>query len=194
MIHSFARKFKKVAALLIVCAIALAAGLTGGSEATAEPQFSAQTVYLQLDGISGESITRGYEKWISVEDVAFNIVSVGTASSSAASPSGKTMFEDIKFAKRTDAASLGMMSAAITGKHLKTAKFAFTNEATKGAPLTIELTDVTVKSYSFADGVESYSLGYGTILYSYSQTSKDGTLLPPLQFGWDLRKGTKIAG
>jgi type VI protein secretion system component Hcp len=182
---------------LLVAAITLVVvALFGGPFASAEPQEHVYDVYLKLEGFNGYSVTKGYEKWIALNDN----VKFGVGNSSAVVGAGagvslsKPTFDGIEFTKPTDSASIQLMQAAAMSTVIKSASIVFVKAGATGAKpfLTVDLTDVVLNSYSFDGGVETIKIGYSSITMSYTALKPDGSVGSTIKGGFDLRKLIKI--
>lgn len=76
-------------------------------------------MFLKLDGIDGESATKGYEKWIEVDSFAFGAThSIQTGSTGI--ESGKTELSPVSITKAVDSSSPQKFTAPVGGKHIAT--------------------------------------------------------------------------
>ncbi|WP_256760396.1 type VI secretion system tube protein Hcp [Cohnella sp. WQ 127256] len=196
--YSIAGTFKKTVALLLICAAALVVATFGGSFAKADSEVPVYDVYLKLDGFTGESVTKGYEKWIVVNDnVQFgmkNLISVGTVTSG--SGAGKVSFDSLQFTKAPDSASVPLMLTLARGSSIKTASLVFVKGGATAKPLaflTVDLGDVFINSYEFDGGVEKIGLSFISITMSYTSMNSSGALNPAIKGGWDLKANKQIS-
>ncbi|CAM3514836.1 type VI secretion system tube protein Hcp [Paenibacillus lupini] len=168
----------------------------GGPFASAEPQEHVYDVYLKLEGFSGDSVTKGYEKWIALNDnVKFGVENTSVVAGSGTGIAiSKPTFNGIQFTKPTDSASIQLMQAAAMSTVIKSASIVFVKAGATGTKpfLTVDLTDVVLNSYSFDGGVETIKVGYSSINMSYTALKADGTAGATIKGGFDLKKLIKI--
>jgi type VI secretion system secreted protein Hcp len=124
-------------------------------------------VYLQLEGITGESTQKGYEKWINLSSVQFKMSGKTTGFVPPTGGGGgaeKISFNSFEIAKLFDSSSIPLMINELQGKHYPKGKIVFTRTTGKGAltpVLMFEIQEVLVSSYSFADTEEPIDLELG---------------------------------
>ena len=152
--------------LLSVSLSALVLGLAIASSANAAADY-----YLKLEGIDGESASRGHEGSLSVDSFSFGAsqssswtkgggASVGRAMAPTAEP--PTGSGALSVSKQYDKASPVLAKACATGQHIKSATL---TQCQDGACKTYEFQDVLVSSVSVSnDGsgavTEQLSLRY----------------------------------
>src|SRR5678815_3312224 len=101
-------------------------------------------IFLKLDGIDGESTTKGHEKEIEVLSYDQSIDSTVPSSGGVGGGggAGKSTFSGVRFRKLLDTASIPIALACASGLHIQSARFAF-----RRAPLdfyVVALEDVIV--------------------------------------------------
>lgn len=162
----------------------------------ATPVFAASNYFLDIDGIPGESKDVVHSNTIAVDTFSFgasNSGAVGTGGAGA----GKVSFSEISFNKTIDKTSPLLYLNTANGRPIKKAVLFVRKSGGTAGRLTadfytITLTDVLVSSMKTSGGngdvpVESFSLSYGKIEFSYSVQKADGSLeTPPSKSGWDL--------
>lgn len=159
-------------------------------------------VYLELDGIKGESSAKGQEDKIEIMSWSHGF---SQPTSSARGSTGSTVerayHSDISVTKYIDIASDGIIKAIWSGNQIATASIScFRSDGNEeNAPieyLKIDLDAVIISSYNISGGagdlpVEHLSLNYGKVKYSYKiQLPKDGTVGGNLAISADLVTGT----
>ncbi|MFC5649433.1 Hcp family type VI secretion system effector [Paenibacillus solisilvae] len=148
-------------------------------------------VYLKLEGISGDSVDKRYEKWIDLSSVSYQISGKLTAFDPSHAD-GKISFNSFIFKKNFDSSSIPLMLNEFKGTHISKGKIAFTRQAGKGQEvefLTFEFENIVVSSYSFDDLTESIAIKFGKIKWTYWPIdSKGNPAKTPIQGGWDLEK------
>src|SRR3569833_3109534 len=84
-------------------------------------------VYLQIDGIKGESNDDKHKDWIECASVQWGIAQPksATASTGGGHTAGRAELEEISFAKMADLSSPILMQSCASGKTIPKAKFEF---------------------------------------------------------------------
>lgn len=152
-------------------------------------------LYLQLDGIPGDSQVEGHQNWIQLHSLQFG---EGGPSSSAPSGSGaptaKGTMSAITVTTTFGVASPRLFQATLSGRRIPTA----TIQAVRlgDSPTTyleLKLQDVTVTGDSVSSGgdvpSESVSLAFGRVTYTFWPQQADGSLGDPIIATWDARTG-----
>jgi len=153
-------------------------------------------VYLQLDGIKGESMDDKHKDWIECTSVNWGVVQPRSATSSTAGghTAERAELSDILFHKVADLSSPILMQMCAMGKTVAKAKFEFMRADGNGVPIKyfeIELDNVLigqitpgVSSGSFMS--ENVGLKYSKIKWKYSQQKVGGGAGGNTAGGWDL--------
>jgi type VI secretion system secreted protein Hcp len=169
-------------------------------------------IYLALDGIDGESTTKGHEKHIEVvsyDQAIDSTVPVGGGGGGA----GKSIFSGVRFRKALDTASIPITLACASGLHIKAARFAFRRPsppldfyavvleevivthvgqcASTGiqSPLTFE---TLARSPAANELLEEVTLQFSRIRWEYRPIGPKGSPLTPITGGWDMKANTKL--
>jgi type VI secretion system secreted protein Hcp len=158
----------------------------------AMPLEAATDYLLELDGIPGESADAKYPGSIEVESFSFGATNAGTTTAGGGGGAGKVSFSDISFSKRLDKSSPLLYLHCAQGKHIRSATL-YVRKAGGDKPLeyyVVKLTDVLVSSVQTSGGgdvvVESFSLNFTKIEFSYAAQKPDGSLDTPVKSGWDI--------
>ncbi|MDO8439584.1 MAG: type VI secretion system tube protein Hcp [Telluria sp.] len=153
-------------------------------------------VYLQLDGIKGESMDDKHKDWIECTSVNWGVLQPRSATSSTAGghTAERAELSDILFHKVADLSSPILMQMCAMGKTVPKAKFEFMRADGNGVPIKyfeIELENVLIGQ--IAPGVsggslmsESVGLKYSKIKWKYSQQKVGGGAGGNTAGGWDL--------
>ncbi|MZQ87095.1 hypothetical protein GQF01_33780 [Paenibacillus sp. 5J-6] len=149
-------------------------------------------IYLKLDGITGDSTARGYEKWIKLNDFSFEVENKATISSGSGSGAGKAAAQPISINKNFDVSSVPIFLSTTMGKAIEKGQIAFVkNTGTeKQAALTIDLERIFISNFSLYDTHESLELSYGAITFKYNAVGPDGKT-STFTGGWDFTKNQK---
>lgn len=171
-------------------------------------------VFLKLDGIDGESTTKGHAKEIEVVSYDQSIDSTVPSGGGGGGGAGKATFSGVRFRKLLDTASIPIALACASGLHIASARFAFRRSSS--SPLdfyVVTLEDVVVthtgecattgaqsplafetlaKSPAGAALLEEVTLHFGKIRWEYRPIGPKGTGLPPITGGWDVKANRKL--
>jgi|GEM_PF-1273408 len=182
------RKF--VVSVFAACLLALTFSVV---PAAAAADLSSH-LFLQLDGINGESKTKSYENWIDLTSVAYEI----SGKSTTFDPShdtGNIGFDSFIIRKSFDISSIPIMLSEFKGTHIPHGKLVFTRpyKGQEFAYLTLEFDRISVRGYSFEDTDESITLLFDKIKWTYIAFDDKGAPTAPIRGGWDLSKNTEIS-
>ena len=160
-------------ALVVACAFLLA--LPGAASAE---------IFLELDGIEGESTTQGFEDQIELGSFHFG---VGKNRDKPAA------FSEISVTKQLDKSSPTLMLRTANGATIPSARVRFAEEGDAGLVVYLRycFTGVRITGFTQSSGgggrpQESLTFSYGTIVQSYTQQSAGGGLGTVFDEGWDL--------
>ena len=170
-------------------------------------------IFLKLDGIDGESTTKGHEKEIEVVSYDQSIDSTVITSGGVGGGIGvaKSTFSGVRFRKLLDTASIPIALACASGLHIASARFAFRRApldfyivaledvivthagqcATTGAQSPLEF-ETLAKSSAGAALLEEVTLHFGKISWEYRPIGPKGAGLAPITGGWDVRANRKL--
>lgn len=161
----------------------------------------ADSWFLKLDGIAGESTDQAHKGEIDVLSWSWGVTQTGApgGGGGGGAGAGKAEFHDLFFVTRVSRASPKLILAVATGAHIKTAVLTGTRGSGSGKAadyLVYRLSDVIVTSvqHGAADGppTEQVSLRYAKFQVSYRRQAASGTLEPPVEAGWDLKANKKV--
>jgi type VI secretion system secreted protein Hcp len=153
-------------------------------------------VYLQIDGIKGESADAGHRDWIECETVHWGIHQPKSATSSTGGghTAERAELEELTFSKAADLSSPILMQHCAMGKTMPKAKLEFMRADGDGKPVKyfeIELENVLIGSISpgIAAGTllnEHVSLKFSKVKWRYTQQKIGGGSGGSTIGGWDL--------
>jgi len=163
----------------------------------AMPLEAASDYLLVLDGIAGESTDAKYPRSIEVESFSFGAANAGTTTGGTGGGAGKVSFSDISFMKRLDKASPLLYLHCAQGKHIPTATLYVRKAGDKPVEYyVVKLTDVLISSVQTSGGgdvvMESLSLNFSKIEFSYAAQKPDGSLETPVKSGWDIAENVPL--
>jgi type VI secretion system secreted protein Hcp len=155
----------------------------------------ANDVYLQIEGIKGESTDEKHKDWIEVSNVVYGVHQPRAESVSTAGglTSGRAELHPITFRKLADLASPVLLQTCAAGKTIPKAVFEFMRADGDGKPIAyfkIELENLMISNVapdSGAGGIlsEQVQLAYGKIKWTYVKQSIRGGQEGKTAGGWD---------
>lgn len=153
-------------------------------------------VYLQIDGIKGESQDDKHRDWIECASVNWGLSQPrsATASTGGGHTAERAELQDVTFSKVADLASPILMQHCAMGKTIPKAKFEFMRADGMGMPIKyfeIELENVLVGAVN--PGIEAgaileerVSLKFSKVKWKYTQQKVAGGAGGTTVGGWDL--------
>lgn len=159
-------------------------------------------VYLQIDGIKGESMDDRHKDWIECSSVHWSIMQPKSATTSTGGghTAERAELDDILFSKITDLSSPILMQSCAMGKTIPKAKFEFMRADGSGQPIKyfeIELENVLIGMIT--PGIEpgailseNVCLKFSKVKWKYTQQKVGGGSGGNTTGGWDL-SSNKIA-
>lgn len=172
---------------------ALASATTIAALTVAPLADAANDVFLQVDGIQGESVDREFKDAISVQDFSFG---VSNGMTTAGGGAGKASLDLLTITKRVDRSSNKLFIAAASGQNIPTATLsARKSGAQQGTFYRMKLGDVSVASVKIQEGAElteKVSLTFGRIEIEYFVQDPAGRLTSTGKVGWDVRRNAKL--
>lgn len=157
--------------------------------------------FLKIDGIKGESTTKGQEGAIDVQSFSWGLVNISSIATGSGGGAGKAVFQDFHFTKFTDLSSTALFFAVASGQHIKDATL--TVRKSGGEALTylvIKMSDVLVSSLTQSGAestdspkpVEQCSIGFSKITFDYTGQDATGKAGKTVTHGWDVKANTKV--
>lgn len=162
----------------------------------------ASDVYLQIEGIKGESNDDKHKDWIELVGVNWGVVqpASSTLSTSGGHTIGRAEFNPVSCAKLVDLSSPKLMELVAMGKTIPKARLSFVRADGSGSIryYELELVNVLVSSNgkSFAGGGllhENFELRYTSIKERYTQQKIAGGTGGNTASGWDLATNKQAA-
>src|SRR5581483_5694158 len=154
-------------------------------------------IYMQFDGIDGESTASGFEKAIEVLSVQWGATNPGAlGSASGGAGAGKASFEDLHIQTNFQASSPRLFQSLVAGKEIGNATLSFVKAAAGALStyLMYKMSEVFVTSYetAAAEGsnndtpTDDIGLAFGQIEIVYSPQNSDGSLASAVEASWDI--------
>jgi type VI secretion system secreted protein Hcp len=169
---------------------------TGGGGG--DPQAASVDMFLELDGIKGESKDEKHKGEIEILSFSWGASNPGSSTAGGGGGAGKVSISDLSVTKPIDLASTPLFLDAATGKHIKDATLTLRKKTSgDGEPLEylkIKLQDILVSSVQQAGNgntdrpMESVSLNFSKIEIAYQP--EDGG--PPVTGGYDIIGAIKL--
>jgi type VI secretion system secreted protein Hcp len=160
-------------------------------------------VYLQIDGIKGESQDAKHRDWIECTSVHWGILQPrsATASTGGGHTAERAELKEISFTKIADLASPILMQNCAIGKTIPKAKFDFMRADSNGEPICyfqIELENILIGGIapSIEPGTildEHVSLKFSKVKWRYTQQKIGGGGGGSTVGGWDLAANRIVA-
>jgi type VI secretion system secreted protein Hcp len=158
-------------------------------------------VYLQIDGIKGESSDTDHKDWIECKAVSFEVLQPrsATASSAGGHTAERCEHKDIVVSKLTDLATPLLLEQCSMGKTIPKAKFEFMRADSDGKRVkyfTIELKNVLISGVAphVVEGDimnETLSIKFSEAKWTYTQQKISGGTGGNTSGGWDLSANKK---
>lgn len=152
-------------------------------------------VFLQIEGIPGESTDDEHANWIEVLSYSHGVSqsSAGSRSTGGAATGGRCDHQDFSIVKELDKASSELNLHCSNGKHIKKITLELCRATGDKQPyMKYVLEDVIVSSVSIGGGgggmpSESVTFNYGKINWVYTETDhKTGKKKGEVKKWWDL--------
>lgn len=153
-------------------------------------------VYLQIDGIKGESADTTHKDWIECKSVNWHVLQPksATASTGGGHTAERTEHKDIVLTKLADLATPLLLQNCSSGKTIPKAKFEFLRADGQGDRVKyfeIELENVLISSVAPAveQGdilTEKVSIKYSQVKWKYTQQKVGGGTGGNTSGGWNL--------
>jgi type VI secretion system secreted protein Hcp len=155
----------------------------------------ANDVYLQIDGIKGESLDDKHKDWLEVSNVAWSVHQprAATVSTAGGHTTGRAELSNVSFKKLADLSSPLLQQHCAMGKTIPKAKFEFMRADGDGKPIcyyTVELENVMISGVNPTSGdsgliTEQVFFAYSKMKWSYAKQSIRGGMEGKTAGGWD---------
>jgi len=155
-------------------------------------------MFLELDGVKGESVDKTHKGKIDIIAWQWGLSNSGTFHHGSGGGAGKASFSDITVTKYIDAASPNIMLFCANGKHFAKGKIIVRKAGENPLEyLLIDFDKVLVTSYGTGGGsgeerlTESVTLNFAKVKVEYITQSEKGGKGTPHAFSWDISANAK---
>ena len=157
-----------------------------------------QSVFLKIEGVSGEATDHNHKDWINLVSFSQAISSPSpTAATGAARRRGSVILEDITCMKELDKSSPKLAEAVCKGKVFPKVEIQMTKALSDGAGdtyYTYELKNVMVTSYQIngTEGsapFEEFTLSFSEIKTVYTEYDAQGRKKGNIEYSWKVEEG-----
>lgn len=155
-------------------------------------------MFLELDGIKGESVDSKHKDKIDVLAWSWGLSNTGTFHHGSGGGAGKANFQDISITKYIDKATTDLWYHTASGKHIAKGQLIIRKAGdTPLEYLVFKFTDLLVSSISTGGHggderlQESVTLNFGKVETQYKIQDEKGAGKDGGTFTWDIAKNTK---
>lgn len=137
--------------------------------------------FLKIEGIKGESISKGHEGEIDILSWSWGMSQSGTTHIGTGGGAGKVNVQDISFTHWVDCSTPNLVKACCSGKHFGSAKLVIRKAGENPLEyVIIDMTDVLITSVGTGGSggeerlTETVTLNFAKFKYSYQPQDKTG--------------------
>ncbi|RKP50001.1 type VI secretion system tube protein Hcp [Cohnella endophytica] len=190
------RRFRKQFAIAVILLLLMSGAASAATDSKTSPDSHpplGYKAYLKLDGISGESTARGYENWILLSGVQFDVTNAITVANGAGSGSGKANLNQFVVTKKSDASSVPIFLASLSGTAIKRGQIALVPLGDGATPImTIDLDSILIAGFSFDNAYETLLFKFDSLKFTYFPTDSKGGKGTPVSGGWSFSQNKKL--
>lgn len=153
--------------------------------------------FLKIEGIEGEAPDKAHKNEIDVLSWSWNETQMGTHGAGGGGGAGKVNIGDLQFTMQVNKASPKLLLACANGEHIKKATLTCRKAGKEQQEyLKIIFSDLLVSSFQTGGSqgdvvpVDSVSLNFSKIEYSYAPQDNKGGLGTPIPVHWDVKTNT----
>ena len=155
--------------------------------------------FLKIDGIDGESEDHKHKNEIELLSWSWGASQTGTMGHGGGGGAGKVSMQDFSFSQRLNKASPKLFLHCANGKHIPKAVLTVRKAGGEQVEyLKITLSDILVSSYQTGGStgevvpIESVSLNFSKVEFSYAAQDKTGKTGSPIVSNWDLKANKSV--
>lgn len=160
-------------------------------------------IYMKVDGVEGHVTAKGYEKWIELDSVNFNVNrTINTKPGNVSDrESTKPTLSEIAVTKVMDKTTPNLFSEACIGKSKPKVEIHVCQTGDKISPyMEYTLSNVLISNYQVqgqnkcenAAPLETINLNFDKIEMKYTPYDEKHNAGSPIPAGYDLSTGTKV--
>ena len=143
--------------------------------------------FADIDGIGGESVTNGHEHEVDIVTLHWCVTNEQGGGSGGGGGAGRSRFDGVVIGKHTDLATVPLVEACATGRHIERVVITLERGAKPAfAFLVVELEDVVVTrvNSSWSGGLpdEEVAFGFGRVCWE----DRRAPAAAPVRFCFDL--------
>ena len=175
---------------LLVCGIVISLISTSASAA----------LFLNFDGINGDSQDAQHTDWINILTVNWNISVAKTIDDGSGKTAPEPVFSDINWTQEQDSSFPSLFDNISNGTLIKSAEVDFTTPGGKGDRVyfqlefeDVQLTNLSLSADGLAPPLISGAFSFGKVVVTYLPQDETGKELPPLSAVYDLVKNSGSA-
>lgn len=151
--------------------------------------------FLKLDGIDGETTRKGFEKQMAILSFSWGGSNPSTIGVSGGGGGGKGTLSHLSVMKKSDGASPKLFQNCMKGTHIKTGTLTLNKVGGQAAIdfVKYELENIFISDVQFSGSeggddapMESISLTFGKMTYTYTPQKPDGTKGEAVIGSWDV--------
>jgi type VI secretion system secreted protein Hcp len=166
---------------------------------TSLPALAAVNMYLEIDGIQGESVQSKSVGAIDVLAWSNGLSNSASFQAGAGGGAGKANFQDLSITKYLDSASPYLMLYTSTGQHIDSATLTVRRAGeTNSLYFKVELKNIIVTSVSSGGSggedrlTENISLNYSEIRWTYYPIDGNGNVTTPITVGYNIAENKQL--
>lgn len=178
-----------VVSAFVLALVGLGVGVSQAAEDVPHAVSASTELYLKIEGVDGDSTTRGHEKEIVIDSYQWGdgepAIQTQVSPTGGGGGVGRATINPFHFKKLVDKASPQLLKACASGKHFPKATLSV-RKAGSGQQdyLVYELKDILVSSYQTAgqsQPTDEFSLTFDEAKMIFSSQKVDGSLGDPVE-------------
>lgn len=148
--------------------------------------------FLKIEGIEGESATKGHEKEIALDSVTFGVANTASVTVTGGAGAGKASLSDMLSATKLSKASPKLYLTAATGARIPSVQLSVRRSANTFDFYTVKLSEVVISGVqtqgkSGEVPSETVTMTYSKAVWTYTPTTTKGTADSPISTTFDLK-------
>src|SRR5262245_50347565 len=157
----------------------------------------AADMFLEVDGIKGESKDGKHQDAIQIESFSWGMNQTGAHATGGGGGAGKVSVHDISITKFVDRSTCSLMYHCASGKHIPKGLITVRKAGEKPLEyLKIRLQDILISSVQEAGHggdllSENVTINFAKFKVEYQEQKADGSGQPGGEMGWDVKANQK---